>query len=170
MSRLFSKICQPLYERAHKLKYPNFPHNAIGKLTITGTSTNKLEKRIVTFIQLHGWNAERIKNTGTARIEKIKMPNGYTKSNVNYTKGTGTNGTADISATINGKSVKIEVKNVRTKDRMSKAQRLYKEQIEMSGGVYFVATEIDEFINWFNSRYKINPNWDTAVLHTFYKK
>ena len=56
--------------------------------------------------------------------------------------GTGTNGTADISATINGKSVKIEVK-IGT-DRQAQSQIAYQRAIESAGGLYYVAHSFDE--------------------------
>lgn len=167
MSKLFKSICEPLHIEASHLKYPNFPKKYIPPLDIKGTSTNKLEKQIVAFIQLHGWQAERIKNTGQARVEKMKLANGYTKEKVTYTKGTGTKGTADISSTIEGRSVKIEVKNAKTKDRMSKAQEAYQAQLDLTGGVYYVARDIDSFIEWFKENFKKNPRWEEAVLITY---
>lgn len=158
MSKLFKSICEPLHIEASHLKYPSFPKKYIPALDIKGTSTNKLEKQIVAFIQLHGWQAERIKNTGQARVSKGK---------VTYTKGTGTKGTADISATIEGRSVKIEVKNKKTKDRMSEAQKAYQAQLDLTGGIYYVAREIDEFIQWFQDNFKKHPKWSEAVLITY---
>ena len=167
MSKLFKSICDPLHIEASHLKYPSFPKKYIPPLDIKGTSTNKLEKQIVAFIQLHGWQAERIKNTGQARVEKLKLANGYTKEKVTYTKGTGTKGTADISSTIEGRSVKIEVKNAKTKDRMSKAQEAYQSQLDLTGGVYYVARDIDSFIEWFKENFKKNTRWEEAVLITY---
>ncbi|KAF2380358.1 hypothetical protein BSN82_16780, partial [Acinetobacter baylyi] len=53
-----------------------------------------------------------------------------------WTKGTGTPGSADISATIKGRSVKIEVKY--GKDRQSQAQKDYQKAIEKAGGTYII--------------------------------
>lgn len=169
MSKLFKSICDPLHIEVNKLRYPSFPEKYIPALDIKGRSTNKLEKQIVAFIQLHGWQAERVKNTGTARVSEVELASGYTKKNVTYTKGTGRNGTADISATIEGRSVKIEVKNKKTKDRMSKHQKSYQAELDLTGGIYYVAKEIDEFINWFNDNFSKNPKWEQAVLTTYKK-
>jgi hypothetical protein len=58
-------------------------------------------------------------------------------------------GTADISATIHGKSVKIEIKV--GKDRQSEAQKRYQEQVERAGGVYIVIRDFDQFEAWYNA-------------------
>jgi hypothetical protein len=65
-----------------------------------------------------------------------------------WTKGTGTKGSADISATINGRSVKIEIKY--GKDRQSEAQIRYQEMIEKAGGTYLIVKSFDDFIQWFD--------------------
>lgn len=168
MSKLFKEICEPLHIKATNLKYPSFPIKYIPPLDIKGTSTNKLEKMIVAFIQLHGWWAERVKNTGTARIETIKRSNGNHQTKANYTKGTGVNGSADIHSTINGRTVAIEVKNAKTKDRMSAAQEQYKKRIELTGGIYYVATDIDSFIEWYKSNFEINQNWENVILDVYF--
>jgi hypothetical protein len=62
-----------------------------------------------------------------------------------WIKGSGTKGSADISATIKGKSVKIEVKI--GKDRQSEHQKAYQQSIEKSGGLYLIATSFEQFIN-----------------------
>jgi hypothetical protein len=71
-----------------------------------------------------------------------------TIGSIQYIKGTSTNGTADISATIKGKSVKIEIKI--GKDRMSQDQMKYRDAILRAGGVYFVSTDFDMFMDWYN--------------------
>ena len=63
------------------------------------------------------------------------------------------NGSADISATIAGLSIKIEVKNSNTGDRQSQAQKLYQQGIEQAGGVYIIATSLAQFINCYYSRF-----------------
>lgn len=167
----FKQVCEPLYDKMMELKHPNFPKFAIPSLDVTGTSTNKLEKQIVMFVKLHGYLAERTKNIGTARVQKMKMASGYEKKKVTYTKSTGEKGSSDIKAIINGRNVAIEVKNAKTKDRMSPAQREYKKKVELSGGIYFVATGIDQFIDWYEEQgFGMNPNWEEAVMQLFVKQ
>ena len=66
-----------------------------------------------------------------------------------WTKGQGTKGTADISSTINGKSVKIEVKYGR--DVQSEVQKQYQNKIETAGGIYYIARDFDKFVEWYNT-------------------
>jgi hypothetical protein len=66
-----------------------------------------------------------------------------------WTKGTGTPGSADISATIRGRSVKIEVKY--GKDRQSEAQKVYQKMIEDAGGVYYISRTFDDFIEFYDN-------------------
>jgi hypothetical protein len=65
-----------------------------------------------------------------------------------WTKGTGTRGSSDISATIKGRSVKIEVKF--GKDKQSDHQKLYQESIEKAGGVYIIAKNMTDFVDWYD--------------------
>ena len=59
-------------------------------------------------------------------------------------KSTATKGSSDISATINGRSVKIEV--TIGKDRQSQDQKVYQENIESSGGQYWIVKNFDDFM------------------------
>jgi hypothetical protein len=68
-----------------------------------------------------------------------------------WTPGTSTKGTADISATIKGRSVKIEIKWA--KDRQSDAQKEYQLSIEKSLGIYIIVKTFDDFIEWFDKFY-----------------
>jgi hypothetical protein len=71
---------------------------------------------------------------------------GRTKTigSMTWGKSTATKGSADISATIQGRSVKIEVKI--GKDRQSEDQKVYQANIEKSGGQYWIAKNFDDFI------------------------
>jgi hypothetical protein len=61
-------------------------------------------------------------------------------------------GTADISATIYGRSIKIEVKI--QNDKQSEAQRIYQAQVEASDGVYYVARDFQSFYGWYYKTFK----------------
>lgn len=65
-----------------------------------------------------------------------------------YIPGTSRNGTADISATIQGRSVKIEVKI--GKDRQSDVQLSYQKEVERAGGIYYIAKDFQSFYDWVN--------------------
>jgi hypothetical protein len=61
------------------------------------------------------------------------------------------NGTADISATILGRSVKVEIKI--GNDRQSEAQKNYQISIENAKGYYLIVKNFSDFFTWFNSKY-----------------
>jgi hypothetical protein len=71
-----------------------------------------------------------------------------TKTAGQWTKGTGTPGSADISATIYGRSVKIEVKI--GKDKQSVVQKQYQLMIEAAGGIYIISKTFDDFVEWYD--------------------
>lgn len=131
----------------------SMPAHCIPKPKFSDNSANNLTKSIIKYIELMGYQAERISNTGRYIDSKklVKNIQGQTKQigSGQYIPGTGTNGTADISATIKGKSIKIEVKY--GKDRQSDAQKKYQQAIERSGGVYFIAKDFESFYNFFQT-------------------
>lgn len=125
-----------------KKKYPKNPEWGFGDKKYEDKTANGLTKCIVEFLNHSGWQAERISNMGRWVVDKHHIKGGY------YIKGSGTNGTADISATIYGRSVKIEVKI--GKDVQSDAQKKYQKEIENAGGVYIIVKNFDDFIEWYN--------------------
>ena len=137
-----------------KGKYPSMDARFIPLTDWKDTSANGLTKCIIFWINTMGGQAERISNQGQYRAgKKIEVGTGeiqYTKElKGKWTPGQGTKGTADISATIRGRSVKIEVKY--GKDRQSDAQKQYQEMIEKAGGIYFIAKTFDDFVTWYES-------------------
>jgi hypothetical protein len=129
------------------------PRHTIPKPKFSDSSANNLTKAIIKYIELMGYQAERISNTGryvdnTKKFKNIQGQQIQVGSG-QYIPGTGTNGTADISATIKGKSVKIEVKF--GKDRQSEAQKDYQLTIERSGGIYYIAKDFETFYNFFQT-------------------
>lgn len=109
-------------------------------------TANGLTQCIIDYIRLNGWQAERIAVTG--RANEIKNSQGQTVG-VKWTKSHMQVGTADISATIAGRSVKIEVK-IGT-DRQSEEQHRYQQQIEAAGGLYYIARNFTDFECWFKT-------------------
>lgn len=144
---------------AHKVKierFPNFPYHTPTKYR--DDTANKLTTCIIDFLNLKGHQAERINSTGR-QIDRRKTVSDVlgrhrTIGSVEWIKGSGTPGTADISSTILGHSVKIEVKI--GKDKQSEAQRKYEAQINKAGGFYFIARNFTEFINWYNQKFASN--------------
>lgn len=123
----------------------------IAKTVYTDKTANGLTKCIVHWINLNGYQAERISTTGryidNSKVVTDILGNKKKIGTGKYIKGSGTNGSADISATIKGRSIKIEVKI--GKDKQSDAQKKYQEMIEKAGGVYFIATDFDDFMMFY---------------------
>lgn len=135
------------------LKYKNYcakyPHAAkdgecefVRKQPYKDTSANSLTSCILDFINYSGGSATRINNSGIMRkIDgAMKMTHSTTRK-----------GVADIHAIIKGRHVSIEVKF--GKDRMSKYQVAERERIERAGGIYYVATCMDLFTDWFEQTF-----------------
>jgi len=123
--------------------------------TYTDKTANGLTKMIIDWINYNGGQAERINTTGRLiKAKTYKDVMGITKTigQDKWIKGTGTLGSADISATIQGKSVKIEVKIGR--DKQSDVQKQYQEAIEKAGGIYYIAKDFDSFYDWYNETFK----------------
>ena len=137
--------------------YPSFPKHAIpmpNEFSRAGT-TNGLTQCIITYCNLKGWQAERISSSGRVIQNKKVIQTGFfgakTVGANKYIPGTSQKGTADISATINGQAVKIEVKNKNTKDRMSDDQKRYQENVEFSGAIYYIAKTLQDVIEFLDT-------------------
>jgi len=134
-------------------KTPHVPISAIAISRYSDVSANGLTKCIIDFLRMSGCQAERVSVEGRVIDTRKTYINvgGYRKTigSVKRIKSSGQKGSADVSATIRGVSVKIEIKVGR--DVQSKAQKEYQAQIEKSGGVYLIARNFQEFYDWFDS-------------------
>jgi len=137
----------------NRLKYPTFPDHIRPTPKYTDKTANGLTKCITDWINFNGYQAERIGTMGRVLDNRKTYTNvigqNVTIGSTQYIPGTGTKGSADISATIKGRSVKIEVKI--GKDRQSEAQKQYQANIERSGGVYIIARDFEGFVNWWDN-------------------
>jgi hypothetical protein len=134
-----------------KQDYPNIPDHGLKIPKYSDKTANGLTKCILDFLNFSGWQAERI-NTMGRMIDNRKtvtdvIGRSKTIGSANYIPTTGTKGSADISATIKGRSVKVEVKI--GKDRQSEDQKRYQGKIEGSGGVYFIARNFESFYDFY---------------------
>ncbi len=125
---------------AKQVKYSGVPPQWIPATQYSDKTANGLTRCIIDFLSFQGWQAERVNNTG--RIVSGR-----------WIKGTGKDGTADISATISGRSAKIEVKIGR--DRQSIKQAQYQAAIEAAGGLYVIARTFQGFVDWYLFTFKI---------------
>jgi hypothetical protein len=136
-----------------KEMYPNVPDIALPKIEYNDKSANGLTKCVVDFLNLSGHQAERINTMGRMIDNRKQVTDviGRTKTigSAKYIPTTGTKGSADISATIFGRSVKIEVKYA--KDRQSQAQKDYQAMIERAGGQYWIVKTFEDFYDKFKT-------------------
>lgn len=148
------KLLENLHYKAKKRK-TSLPEYAIPKTKFRDDTANGLTKCVIAWINLNNGQAERISNTGryvdNTKIVTDVIGRKRKIGSGKWIPGTGTNGTADISATIHGRSVKIEVKIGR--DKQSQAQKKYQKQIEKSGGIYFIARDFTQFVEWYNAKF-----------------
>lgn len=145
------KELEELADIENAKKHPQFAKYA-PKAKYRDDTANGLTRCIIDYIRLHGGQAERINTTGVPidRRREVTDVLGHSRTigSIEWRKGGGTVGSADISATIKGRAVKIEVKI--GKDRQSPAQRQYQATIEQAGGLYFIAKDFTSFIEWYN--------------------
>ena len=135
----------------HECSKTSMPKQYVPITKFKVNTANGLTKAIVTFINLTGGQAERISSMGRVIdcrkvVTNILGQKGIIGSQT-YIPGTSTNGSADISSIIKSKKGvvipwKIEVK---MKDKQSKNQKIYEEQIKKAGGEYSIVHSWDEF-------------------------
>ena len=128
------------------------PPEYIVRTKYTDKTANSLTKAIVKWINLNGYQAERISTSGrwvdNSKVVTDVLGNQKKIGSGKYIKGSGTKGSADISATIKGRSIKIEVK---MKDKQSEAQIEYQKAIERAGGIYFIAKDSTSFYQFYST-------------------
>lgn len=125
---------------------PNVPDYALTIPKYDDSTTNGLTKCIIDFLNSQDHcQAERISNEGVMRKNKFGKPFMATSSMQN--------GTADISATIWGRSVKIEVKI--GNDKQSQDQKNYQKSIENAKGYYLIVKDFDSFLTWFLGKMEV---------------
>lgn len=154
MNKENKKRLEELYYKDKLEQYPSFigKEYAIPPPNLRESGANDLTRLVIEFIQLNGGQAERISSQGQYR-DKTKVVTDCigrkrTIGSGVWTKGSSTNGTADVSATIKGRSVKIEIKW--GKDSQSDDQKEYEHSINKAGGIYIIVKTFDFFVNWFD--------------------
>lgn len=140
-----------------KREYPNLPDRARVIPKYEDKTANGLTKCIIEFLNMiDGSHGERISSEGRVIDDRQTVVNvigqTVTKGSIKRIKSSGQIGTADISATILGRSVKIEVKI--GNDRQSLNQKEYQRQIENARGYYVIAKDFQGFYDWFTDKFK----------------
>lgn len=150
----------PQRERKPKKAAYNKPEAVKRLEQVTGNkhrddTANGLTRCIIDYLHYKGWQAERINTTGIPHDTRQQATDilGRTRTigSVEWRPSGSTKGSADISATIGGRSVKIEVKI--GKDRQSAAQRQYQAAIEQAGGLYYIARDFTTFVAWYHQNF-----------------
>ena len=154
MNKENKKRFQDLYLKTKLISHPSFigRENCIPPANIKEAGANDLTRLVIDFIIFNDGQAERISSMGRY-IDGTKQVTDCigrkrTIGTGKYVKSTTTNGTADISATIKGRSVKIEIKW--KKDTQSKDQKKYEASINKAGGIYIIVKTFDDFVDWFD--------------------
>lgn len=146
------------YIEWHKVQYPHFTDENRNIPAFKESSANELTKCIMMWLKVNGHQHERISVTGRYIQQKattqpvivqsegcIFVVGEYTSAGEGkWIKPSMQVGSADISSTIKGKSVKIEVKY--GKDKLSEVQKAYQKNIENSDGFYIVAYNFEVFL------------------------
>ncbi|WP_194767856.1 hypothetical protein [Tamlana sp. I1] len=137
-----------------KVNHPLMPEHAIPRPKYTDRNSNGLTRCVIDWIKLNGFQAERINSMGRMIDNRETIIDSIGRSrnigSVTWTKGTGQVGTADISATIKGRSVKIEIKCKATGDnKQSPEQKEYQKSVEAAGGVYLIVRTFQSFFDWY---------------------
>lgn len=134
-----------------RTRYPNMPEAARSTRNYSDKSAGGLQKCIIDFLTFSGHQCERISVTGRYMdTSKVVTDTLGFKRRIGSGKWIGSSmqkGSADLSATIWGRSVKIEVK---MKDKQSPDQAKYQEQVERAGGLYWICHSMDEFLQYYN--------------------
>ncbi len=144
-------------DKLREMKYRHMEQRTPGALIASGGRTMKLKpftdrtsngltNCIIDWINLSGGTANRINTQGQVRKEKIQLAFGNTREIVRFTPSTTRKGTADIHAVMKGLHLSIEVKT--GEDEQSPEQLREQARIEAAGGLYFVAKDMESFVNW----------------------
>jgi hypothetical protein len=156
MTRPTRQRVHDLYLKESKMKYPNLPDHARCIKVPNDKTANGLTRLVIKWIELHGFQAERINTTGrmidNRKVVTDVLGRKGTIGSMSYIPTTGTKGSADISATVHGRSLKLEIKI--GKDRQSDAQKAYEQSITSAGGVYLIVRTMDQFVQWWDENIK----------------
>jgi len=113
------------------------------------TTSNGLTRMILYFLKWSGWRATRITSSGRIIKAPQKQDSGISLMTSKYIPSTTRKGAADVSSTIQGRSVMWEVKIGR--DRPSEWQLQEQELERKAGGEYFFVHDPDEFFTLYDA-------------------
>jgi hypothetical protein len=133
--------------------YPNVPDIALPKTEYNDKSANGLTRCVLDYLLLSGHFCERTGNEGRV-IDGRKtytdvIGRQKTIGTVKRIKSSGTKGTSDLKAVINGRMVAIEIKF--GADRQSQHQKDYQAMVEKAGGTYWIVKNFEQFLNLYEN-------------------
>jgi len=144
------KVLKEMWILKTKKEFPSNPYPTAKDYSTSKKPSNRLTNQICDFLKLLGHQSERINTMGVMRDNRKTVTNvlGQTRviGSTTWTRGGTTPGSADISLTVYGFSIKIEVKI--GSDKQSDAQKRYQANIEASGGIYYIAKDFQSFYEW----------------------
>lgn len=157
---------------AHAAKYPLVPEKYFPAFKVQGNSANALTQAVINFLKAEGHQAERISSSGRYIEDKKQYTDVLGNTRIigsgKWIKGNTTAGTADISATVQGVAVKIEIKH--GKDRQSDVQKVYQANIEQAGGYYIIVRDLDNFLIQYDKiMEEITLNTIDKMIMTMYR-
>lgn len=111
-------------------------------------TANGLTQAIVKFLMWSGHRATRVASSGRIVKAPERQASGTVLQTAKYIPGTTRKGTADISVTIKGRAVMLEIKV--GNDRPSEYQLREQDIERRAGGVYEFIHSFEEFIVWYD--------------------
>lgn len=155
-----AKRLTEMLKNANRGKYPNYPDHLTMPVKKYNLSTsNGLTRAVIAWIEAHGQRAIRVSSAGRYIDESMVVTDyvGFEKriGSGTWVPSTTKRGAADISCTIYGKSVEIEIKIGR--DTQSQDQKKYQQITERAGGTYLIIKTFEQFLQW----------WDETMEHAY---
>jgi len=132
-----------MYADNHAYNKPTFPKVE---------TANGLTDFVVKYLNWSGWRASRVNVAGQLIDKTVKQASGAVFNKKQWVKSSTTKGYADISSTIQGRSVMWEIK---MKDKPSEAQLKMQQRERAAGGEYFFIHNPIEFFEEYDRL--INP-------------
>jgi hypothetical protein len=131
-------------------KHPNIPDYVLAPRRYRDDSSNELTRAIIDYLRYNGHQVERCAVTGRYLDQSKTVTDtlGFARriGSGKLIKGSMQPGIVDISATIRGRSIKIEIK---MRNKQSPDQKQYQAAIERAGGAYWLVRNFDEFLRFY---------------------
>lgn len=141
------------YRQAHeqdfRRKYPQaYAAGHYFQTKLPKQTANGLTNTIINFLMWNGHRATRIGSTGRIIKSPERQASGTILQTAKYIPGTTRKGAADISSTIHGRSVMLEIKV--GKDRPSPYQLREQALERAAGGQYEFIHTFEEFLEFYD--------------------